>query len=147
MQIQPDIIDFLKACNFFFLRFQRKWLCICLFLVFALKIACPIPPYITVSVCVCVYAQSCLTLYNLTDCSLPGFYVHRIFQARILEWVATSYSRSFSRPKDGTWLSCVSCISKWILYHWTTWEAAHILEDKVKNRMTSCYSFYKKQVL
>ena len=33
-------------------------------------------------------AQLCLTLSNLMDCSLPGFSVHGIFQARILEWVA-----------------------------------------------------------
>ena len=32
---------------------------------------------------------------NLTDCSLPGSSVHAIFQARILEWVATSLSRGF----------------------------------------------------
>ena len=36
--------------------------------------------------------QSCPTLHDLTDCSLPGFSVHRIFQARILEWVAISFS-------------------------------------------------------
>ena len=33
-------------------------------------------------------AQSCLTLCNPMDCSLPGFSIHGIFQARILEWVA-----------------------------------------------------------
>ena len=39
-----------------------------------------------------VCAQSCLTLCNPEDRSLPGFSVHGIFQARILEWVAISYS-------------------------------------------------------
>ena len=38
-------------------------------------------------------AQSCLTLCNLIDCNLPGSSVHGIFQARILEWVAISFSR------------------------------------------------------
>ena len=33
-------------------------------------------------------AQSCLTLCNPMDCSLPGFSIHGIFQARVLEWVA-----------------------------------------------------------
>ena len=33
-------------------------------------------------------AQSCPTLSNLMDCSLPGSSVHGIFQARVLEWVA-----------------------------------------------------------
>ena len=35
----------------------------------------------------CVCAQSCLTLCNSMDCSLPGSSVHRILQARLLEWV------------------------------------------------------------
>ena len=41
----------------------------------------------------CVYAQLCLSLCNPMDCSLPGSSVLGIFQARILEWVAISYSR------------------------------------------------------
>ena len=44
----------------------------------------------------CVHAQSCPTLCNSMDCSLPGSFVHRIFQARILEWVAISYSTDIS---------------------------------------------------
>ena len=41
--------------------------------------------------------QSCLTLCDTMDCSLPGSYVHGIFQARILEWVAISFSRKSQR--------------------------------------------------
>ena len=37
-------------------------------------------------------AQSCPTLSDLMDCSLPGSSVHRIFQARVLEWVAIAFS-------------------------------------------------------
>ena len=37
-------------------------------------------------------AQSCLTLSNLMDCSLPGSSVHGIFQARVLEWGAIAFS-------------------------------------------------------
>ena len=40
--------------------------------------------------------------------------VHGISQARILEWVAISFSRGSSQPRDGT---CVSCIGRQILYH------------------------------
>ena len=47
---------------------------------------------LTNSVCVCVRAQLCLILYDPMDCSLPGTSVHGIFQARILEWFAISYS-------------------------------------------------------
>ena len=42
------------------------------------------------------FAQSCPTLCNPVDCSLPGFYVHGILQARILEWVTISFSRGSS---------------------------------------------------
>ena len=40
----------------------------------------------------CSVTQSCPTLCDPMDCSLPGSSVHGIFQARILEWVAISYS-------------------------------------------------------
>ena len=40
--------------------------------------------------------QSCLNLYDPMDCSPPGSSVHGIFQARILEWVAMSFSRGSS---------------------------------------------------
>ena len=41
----------------------------------------------------CMCTQSCLTLCDPMDCSLLGFSVHGIFQARVLEWVAISFSR------------------------------------------------------
>ena len=47
-------------------------------------------------------ALSCPTLWDSLDCSLPGCSVHGIFQARILEWVAISYSRRSSWPRDQT---------------------------------------------
>ena len=37
-------------------------------------------------------AQSCLTLHDPLDCSLPGSSVHGIFQARVLEWGASAFS-------------------------------------------------------
>ena len=63
------------------------------------------------SLCVC--AQSCLTLCNPIGCSLPGFSVHGVSQARILEWVAISFSRGSSWPRDWT---CVSCIGRRVRY-------------------------------
>ena len=45
-------------------------------------------------------AQLCPTLCDPKDCSLPGFSVHGIFQAKVLEWVAISFSRGFSQPRD-----------------------------------------------
>ena len=44
-------------------------------------------------------AQSCLTVCYSMDCSLPGFSVHEIFQAVVLEWIAISFSRGSSWPR------------------------------------------------
>ena len=52
--------------------------------------------------------QSCLTLCDPMDCSLPGPSVQGIFQARILEWVAISFSRGTSQPRDRTRVSCIA---------------------------------------
>ena len=60
-------------------------------------------------------AQSCPTLCDPMDPTPPGSSVHGIFQARILEWVAISFSRRSSRPKDWTWVS--SIVSR----HFTIW--------------------------
>ena len=69
-------------------------------------------------------AQPCLTLWDPVDCSPPGFSVHGIFQARILEWVAIFFCSGSSWPRDQTHISCVSCIGRQIFfYHWATWEA------------------------
>ena len=48
------------------------------------------------SLCVCVSHSVCLTLCDPVDCSPPGFSVHGISQARVLEWVAISFSRGSS---------------------------------------------------
>ena len=50
-------------------------------------------------------AQSCLTLCDPIDCSLPGSSIHGIFQARVLEWGAISFSRGSSRPRGWTRVS------------------------------------------
>ena len=42
-------------------------------------------------------AQSCLTLRDPMDCSLPGSSIHRIFQARVPEWGTIAFSGSYSR--------------------------------------------------
>ena len=66
-------------------------------------------------VCVCVLViQLCPTLCDPMDCSPPGSSVHRISQARILEWVAIPFSKGSSWPRDGT---CSSCICREVLYH------------------------------
>ena len=55
-----------------------------------------------------VCAQSCLTLRDPMDCSPPGPFVHGISWARILEWVAISFSRGSSQPMAQTYFSCLA---------------------------------------
>ena len=68
--------------------------------------------------CMCAKSlQLCWTLCNPMDCNLPGFSVHGILQARILDWVAISTPRGYSRHKDQTHVSYVSCIARQVRYH------------------------------
>ena len=61
------------------------------------------------------------------DSSLPGFPVHEIFQARIMEWVVIPFSRASSQPRDWTWVSCFASI---FLTVWATREApSYIMTD------------------
>ena len=58
------------------------------------------------------FLQSCPTLCDSMDSTLPGSFVHGILQAWILEWVAMPSSKGSSWPRDWTCISYVSCISR-----------------------------------
>ena len=68
----------------------------------------------------CLVTKLCLTLCDPVDCSPPCSSAHAISQARILEWVAIAFSRGSSQPRHQTH---ISCIGRWILYHWATSDA------------------------
>ena len=68
---------------------------------------------------VCMHAQSCLILCNPMDCSTQVFSVHGIFQARILEWIAISFSRKSSQPRDQTCISYMSVLAGKFFTSWT----------------------------
>ena len=70
--------------------------------------------------CCAKVTQSCLTLCNPLDCSLPGSSVHGNLQERILEWVAMPSSRGSSQPRDQTLVSFYS----WIADRFFTAEAS-----------------------
>ena len=60
----------------------------------------------------CVLSHfSFILLYDPMDCSPSGFSVHRVFQARILEWVTMLSSRGYSQPRDQSWVSCDFCVA------------------------------------
>ena len=95
-----------------------------------------------------VSIQSCPTLWETTDCSLPGHSAHGILQARILEWVAIPFSRGSSQPGNQTQVSLIAgrfftgweslipwpgikhappALRVWILNHCTSREVAMIV--------------------
>ena len=84
---------------------------------------CPLWFLTCVCLCVCAQSLSVCVLWEPMNCSSLGFSDHGIFQARILERVASPYSRWSSQPRDQIHVSCVCCISRQILHHCTTWEA------------------------
>ena len=67
-------------------------------------------------------AQLCPTLCDPMDCSLPGSSVHGIFQARVLEWGAISFSRGSSWPRVWTWVSHIvgRRFTVWATRSWVT---------------------------
>ena len=67
----------------------------------------------------CLVAKLYLTHHDPMDCSPPGSSVREISQARVLKWVAISFSRGSSWPSDQTSVSYLVGS----LYLWTTWEA------------------------
>ena len=88
-------------------------------------------------------AQLCLTLHGPMDCSLPGSSAHGIFQARILEWVAISFSRGSSWPRDQT---CVSHIVGRCFTIWTTKEVISEVIDISPGTVDSSLCFIQPSI-
>ena len=94
-------------------------------------------------ICCCLVAKWYLTLLRPRGLySPPGSSVHRIYQARILEWVAISFSRGFSWPRDRT---LISCTAGRIPYCWVTRKAwwlhtkRHTFQSSLKNYMIGSF--------
>ena len=87
-------------------------------------------------------AQLYPTLWDPLDCSLPGFSVHGIFQARILECVAIFFSRKSSQPRDWTWVSCI--VGRCFII-WPTREAHNNKENKNTNLVISRKDYHLTQ--
>ena len=92
----------------------------------------------------CLVTKSCLTLCNSIDYSPPGSSVHGISKARILDWVAISFSKGFSQFRDQSSIPYISCIGRWILNCWTIREAHYLLSrvlpiSRAQSCLTLCY--------
>ena len=102
----------------------------------------PIPTLEIASLLLCLegegeVAQSCPTLFNSMDCSLAGSFIHGIFQARVLEWVAISFSRESSWPRDQTW---VSYAAGRFFTNWATKKFKRIIKKKKKTLQNGRFS-------
>jgi len=99
---------FLKFIYSNLFKLNLHWLCT---KVFFRGLLCTNFPSLTES----EVTQSCPTLCDPRDCNLSGSSVHAIFQARILEWVAISFSRGPSQPRDWTRVSHIAgrCFMVW----------------------------------
>ena len=82
-------------------------------------------------------AQSCPTLCNPMDCSLPHSSVNGIFQTRVLEWVAISFSRGYSWPRDRTQVSHI------VGRCFTTWATREVLnQDLFQEPIPGCLLYF-----
>ena len=82
-------------------------------------------------------AQLCPTLCDPMDCSLPHSSVHGIFQARILEWVAISFSRASSQPRDRT------RVSRIVGKHFTIWATRENIRQTQTEGPSTKYLIYQ----
>ena len=143
--LDPLSVSSLLLLSYIFWRFLRRrkrapserWLhlfkgCCCIYLKVKSRCAC-------MYVCVCVF--SCVWLCDPMDCSPPESSVHEIFTARILKWVAISFSKGSSWPRDRT---CGSCITG--RFHCTTretrwrtyWPVIKCLSKEREKRSLQC---------
>ena len=97
-----------------------------------------------VYVCVCMpdlRAESCLSRWDPLGCSLPGSSVQGVFQARILEWVAISFSRESSQPRDRACVYHVSCVAGRLFTHRAIGEPHACVLMSVCHHLTSASVF------
>ena len=90
-------------------------------------------------------AQSCPTLCDPMDCNLSGSSIHGIFQPRVLEWIAISFSRGFSQPRNRIRVSCIAgrFFTDWAMreayQHASKWLPVQIFWTKEPlTRLSSC---------
>ena len=84
---------------------------------------CNLALLLLISACLLSHSVMSDSLWPHGLYSPPSSTVHGIFQAKILQWVAISYSRGPSQSRDWICVSCVSCTGRQILYQCATWEA------------------------
>ena len=110
---QTDVSWIMTA---FIVNVNKRWSKQCLF--FLLSLCCRklakgfvFVTFVSVAAAAAPSIHSCPTLRDPVDCSQPGSSIHGISQARILEWIAISFSRESAWHRDQTHIFRVSCIA------------------------------------
>ena len=98
---------FLSFLSFYIVFSYRKYVFSCIH-IYIYTLVIYLCNYIILCIVYVLVAQSCPILCTPVDCSPPDSSVHGIFQARILEWVAISFSRESSWPRDQTLVSHIT---------------------------------------
>ena len=85
--------------------------------------------------------QLCSTLYNPMDCRLPSSSVHGILQERKNTGVGChALLKASSQTRDRTCVSYVSCIGRWVLYHWVTLKQAYYVSLFLRSAQNSSFN-------
>ena len=101
--------------------------------------------FIIISLCVHVHSVVSDSLRPY-DCRPQGSSVHGIFQARILEWIATSFSRESSQPRDQTRVSCFSFIDRHSFPTGRLGKAhCHLRDEETKGKKLPSLGNYQSQ--
>ena len=89
-------------------------------------------------------AQSCLTLCDPMDCSLPVFSVQWIFHAMLLDWAVIYFSRGSSRPRDGTRVSCIGdrCFTIWATRETLYIKSLYIITALAQSQTECSYIYF-----
>ena len=105
---------------------------------------------VSLCMCVCLCVYGCWVVpktWDPMDCSPPCSSILEIFQTRILERVAISFSRGSSQTSDWTHVSSVSCIGRQILCHWIIWEDWGVFSCGVRTLSCSMWDLVSWQWL
>ena len=124
--LQPDYLFHIHLCTLWPLSISLWGTCVLQIPIYSFWLSPDLTPSTEIGFCCCLVTKSCLSHRDPVDCSLSGSSVSGIFQAKILKWVAISFSRGSSWPWD--WIHVYLCLlhCRRILTHWATWEAPKI---------------------
>ena len=104
LPLQPNYLFHIHLCTLWPLAISLWGTCVLQIPKYSFWLSPDLTPSTEIGFCCCLVTKSCLRHWDPVDCIMSGSSVSGIFQARILKWVAISFSRGSSRPMDRTWV-------------------------------------------